>query len=71
MSWLEAADTLCCLSACSAGSHLLLVGPEGDFTDEELEVLREAGARPVGLGSNRLRTETAALALLATAVLSS
>ena len=57
-------------AACSSGAHLLLVGPEGDFTDEELQQLSEAGALPVGLGSNRLRTETAALALLATAVLS-
>ena len=45
----------------------LVVGPEGDFTPRELEVLLEAGARPVGLGSNRLRVETAAEALLAIA----
>lgn len=45
----------------------LLVGPEGDFTPEEIQQLMEAGALPVGLGSNRLRTETAAVALLATA----
>ena len=43
---------------------LLLVGPEGDFTREELDRLQEAGARMVGLGPNRLRVETAAMALL-------
>ncbi len=44
---------------------LLLVGPEGDFTPEELQGLVDAGARPVGLGPNRLRVETAAMAMLA------
>lgn len=47
----------------------LLVGPEGDFSAEEVQALADAGVLPVGLGSNRLRTETAALALLAAAVL--
>ncbi len=46
----------------SAG--VLLVGPEGDFTKEELQGLIEAGAKPVGLGQNRLRVETAALAMI-------
>ncbi len=51
-------------------STWLLVGPEGDWTPEELRLLVEgAGAEPVGLGSNRLRTETAAIALLAAASL--
>lgn len=45
----------------------LVVGPEGDLTPAELEVLLEAGAKPVGLGSNRLRVETAAEALLVVA----
>ena len=43
---------------------MLLVGPEGDFTLKELDGLVAAGARPVGLGPNRLRVETAALAML-------
>jgi len=37
------------------------VGPEGDFTLEELEQLQAAGAIPVSLGKNVLRTETACL----------
>ena len=49
-----------------AGScAVLIVGPEGDLTPEELDALIAAGAIPVGLGSTRLRVETAALALLA------
>ena len=43
---------------------LLVVGPEGDFTDEEVAALVEAGARPVGLGPLRLRVETAAVAIV-------
>ncbi len=52
-----------------ARRRLLLVGPEGDFTPAELELLLCAGAKPVGLGNNRLRAETAAIALLAAAAL--
>jgi 16S rRNA (uracil1498-N3)-methyltransferase len=43
---------------------VLAVGPEGDFTHEELATMREAGFRPAGLGRNRLRSETAAIAAL-------
>lgn len=39
----------------------LLIGPEGDFSAEELALAHEAGWRAVSLGNNRLRTETAAL----------
>jgi len=46
---------------------LLVVGPEGDFTDEEFESLRAAGFLAAGLGARRLRSETAALAALAIA----
>lgn len=45
-----------------AQDALALVGPEGDWTDEELGLLLNAGFRTVGLGAARLRTETAALA---------
>ena len=48
---------------------MLIVGPEGDFTDKELSALSDAGGRPVGLGANRLRVETAAIAMLAGAML--
>lgn len=44
--------------------YLLLVGPEGGFSEEEIGRLIELGARGVGLGNHRLRTETAAVVLL-------
>lgn len=48
---------------------LLIVGPEGDFTEAELAELQQAGASAVGLGQTRLRVETAAVAALAAACL--
>ena len=36
------------------------IGPEGDFTLEELALIRSTGAQPVSFGSNVLRCETAA-----------
>ncbi|HET6706339.1 16S rRNA (uracil(1498)-N(3))-methyltransferase [Amycolatopsis sp.] len=47
-----------------AGDVLLVVGPEGGVTDEELRVLRDAGARAVRLGTTVLRTSTAAAVAL-------
>lgn len=43
---------------------LLLIGPEGDFTAEEVALAQKHDFRPVSLGPTRLRTETAALAAL-------
>jgi 16S rRNA (uracil1498-N3)-methyltransferase len=43
-------------------NYLVLIGPEGDFRDEELKQAMEHGFIKVSLGHNRLRTETAALA---------
>lgn len=39
----------------------ILIGPEGDFSPEEVRLAIEKGFRPVHLGHSRLRTETAAL----------
>ena len=39
----------------------VLIGPEGDFTPEEITAAVGAGFVPVTMGDNRLRTETAAL----------
>lgn len=44
---------------------MVLIGPEGDFSDEELKVAMDGGWIPVSLGPSRLRTETAALAAVA------
>jgi 16S rRNA (uracil1498-N3)-methyltransferase len=41
------------------------IGPEGDFTAGELDMIRAAGARPMDLGPLVLRSETAALCALA------
>ena len=40
----------------------ILIGPEGDFTPEEVEAAMSVGYIPVTLGDCRLRTETAAIA---------
>ena len=40
---------------------ILLIGPEGDFTQEEVNLCIAHGYKPVSLGSQRLRTETAGL----------
>jgi 16S rRNA (uracil1498-N3)-methyltransferase len=40
-------------------NYLILIGPEGDFSSEEIEKAMLAGFHPVSLGDSRLRTETA------------
>lgn len=40
---------------------LILIGPEGDFTVEEVKMALDKGYEQISLGSSRLRTETAAL----------
>lgn len=46
-----------------AGQHyIIMIGPEGDFSAEEIDLALMAGFQPVSLGEARLRTETAALA---------
>ena len=40
---------------------LVMVGPEGDFSIEEVKAALDAGYLPISLGESRLRTETAAL----------
>ena len=40
---------------------LVLIGPEGDFSEEEVRKAIEHGFIPISLGKSRLRTETAAL----------
>ncbi len=46
-------------------NSLILIGPEGDFSPEEIDLAESRGAISVHLGSQRMRTETAALAALA------
>ena len=42
--------------------YTVFIGPEGDFSEEEILQSFEAGFTKVSLGENRLRTETASLA---------
>ncbi len=51
-------------AAKSAASVVVAVGPEGDFTPQEYGGLRDAGFKPVRLGANVLRAETAAAYIL-------
>ncbi|MCY4545043.1 MAG: RsmE family RNA methyltransferase [Gemmatimonadetes bacterium] len=44
---------------------LLMIGPEGGFAREELDLAREAGMQSVSLGRSRLRADTASIAGLA------
>jgi 16S rRNA (uracil1498-N3)-methyltransferase len=39
----------------------ILIGPEGDFDSNEIHSALDTGFKPITLGDNRLRTETAAL----------
>jgi len=42
-------------------SYQVLIGPEGDFTNDELILAENKGFLAVSLGNSRLRTETAGL----------
>ena len=52
LSWLERSE-----------SYTLMVGPEGDFTEEEVEQAVHAGYHPFHMGESRMRTETAGVYL--------
>ena len=47
------------------GPVIVLIGPEGDFSKEEVAMAQARGAQPVSLGMLTLRSETAAVAALA------
>ena len=40
---------------------MILIGPEGDFSNEEVELAIKEGFIPISLGDSRPRTETAAV----------
>ena len=44
---------------------ITLIGPEGDFSGQEITMALKAGYNPVSLGNTRLRTETAGVAVCA------
>jgi 16S rRNA (uracil1498-N3)-methyltransferase len=45
---------------------ILLIGPEGGFTPDEIELAIKAGFQAVSLGKRILRTETAGIAAIST-----
>ncbi|MFD1095961.1 16S rRNA (uracil(1498)-N(3))-methyltransferase [Salegentibacter chungangensis] len=47
----------------------ILIGPEGDFSSEEIEKALKNNWKPVSLGNSRLRTETAAIVACTTVAL--
>ena len=54
-------------NVCQANTDtLILIGPEGDFSPQEVNLAMQNGFIPVSLGKSRLRTETAALLACAT-----
>jgi 16S rRNA (uracil1498-N3)-methyltransferase len=40
---------------------LIMIGPEGDFTENEVKIALQKNFKPISLGNNILRTETAAI----------
>lgn len=50
-------------------SAIILIGPEGDFSPQEIELAINNGWQAVSLGNSRLRTETAAVVACHTAAL--
>lgn len=48
---------------------LILIGPEGDFTQEEVTMAEKNGFVPISLGDSRLRTETAGIVAVHTVAL--
>jgi 16S rRNA (uracil1498-N3)-methyltransferase len=60
-----AGDPLSDIDVPSSGRILVVVGPEGGLTDEEVAAFAAAGARTVRLGAEVLRTSTAGVAAAA------
>jgi 16S rRNA (uracil1498-N3)-methyltransferase len=56
-----AKQLLSSLAMTSKKNVLICIGPEGDFTDDELKIATENNFMAVSLGASRLRTETAGI----------
>ena len=53
------------LAGASGDKYVIMIGPEGDFSRDEMKLAVEKGWQPVSLGTSRLRIETAALTAVA------
>lgn len=61
IAWVEEKKESAVLQSTSEDKITLLIGPEGDFSQNEVNKAQSHGFTPVGLGQRVLRTETAAL----------
>lgn len=61
LEWRRSFSTSTSLERPSEADCTILVGPEGDFSVEEVRVALQEGYESVSLGTSRLRTETAGL----------
>lgn len=62
IAWIDDDVKDCLCNLYHKGENVLvLIGPEGDFSPEEVALAKENGFVPCSLGDARLRTETAAM----------
>jgi 16S rRNA (uracil1498-N3)-methyltransferase len=61
----EASEPVAHLDVPASGSIVVVVGPEGGLSEDELAAFAAAGVRPVRLGAEVLRTSTAGVAAVA------
>ena len=62
IAWIDDNVTeLLCDTYEKGNNVMVLIGPEGDFSPEEVQLAKDNGFTPVSLGDARLRTETAAM----------
>ena len=62
VAWCETGQEQLLFDQLPTGQNcMVLIGPEGDFSTEEIQLAQSKGFIPVSLGHNRFRTETAAL----------
>jgi len=62
IAWIDDSAKITLTTDYKAGENvLILIGPEGDFSPEEVTLAIKHGFKPISLGSSRLRTETAGI----------